>query len=211
MDKYNDERRPTSGKVESGASDMSMLGGADGSEDSKSPLRSQSPNLDFPVRYRANATGETSRDAAAMATKTAKTQRERVLAIMNECGLAISAEGVTLIMVSKGFIPASEYQAAVPSVRPRLSELARHGLVRDSGKRGDGLRGAKSIMWELTPADQIEAEAAKYKKPKPADEEGLWAAAFKEAGELLEQGKRPIEALAMAIFDRLVMEGRLNA
>lgn len=36
----------------------------------------------------------------------------------------------------------------VMNIRPRLSELSKTGLVKDSGRRGKAMGGRKAIIWE---------------------------------------------------------------
>lgn len=98
---------------------------------------------------RANATGETSAQAAAPCKKTL---RERVLERL-EAGPAIPetiladlrAEGVSTVLTS---------------VRPRCSELKGLGLIRDSGRREKGEGGCNAIVWERATAEQEAAYLA---------------------------------------------------
>lgn len=104
-------------------------------------------DLNGPGLSRNNATGETSHEAA---RGNKRTLRERVLDRISlgpcipETILAdLRAEGVSTVLTS---------------VRPRCSELARLGLICDSGLREKGEGGCRAIVWRRTTA----AEEAAY-------------------------------------------------
>lgn len=106
-----------------------------------------------PAHYRKDATAETSRDAARVATKTAPTQRARVLAVLIETGAAMTPEEITDRLGETG------KPAMVMSIRPRCSELARLGLIKDSGQRGIAAGGCKAIRWQVVTASGSEVTA----------------------------------------------------
>lgn len=45
------------------------------------------------------------------------------------------------------------------AIRPRLTELQSHGLVRDSGKRAANASGKMAIVWEAVPVSVMPAKA----------------------------------------------------
>lgn len=99
-----------------------------------------SRDLNGPGRYRKNATGETSREAA---KGNKKNLRELVLDRLTQGPATpetifadLKAEGVHTVLTS---------------IRPRCTDLKALGLVRDSGRRGESEGGKRSIVWELVP------------------------------------------------------------
>lgn len=106
-------------------------------------------DLEGPGRYRRNATGETSREAAAGSKKTL---RQRVLERL-ERGPA-SPEMIF------GELEAEGVRTVLTSVRPRCTDLQKLGLVRDSGQRGRSEGGKRSIIWERCSPEQEAAYLA---------------------------------------------------
>lgn len=102
--------------------------------------------------WRRNATGETSRMAALAVARKAPTLRKRVLEILTE-GPAIP-ETVFAQMRAEGF------RTVLTSIRPRCSELARMGLITDSGRREKGEGGCSAIVWRATTPEEQRAFAA---------------------------------------------------
>ena len=105
-------------------------------------------------RWRRNAIGETSRLAALAVASRAPTLRQRVLEILSQ-GPAIP-ETIFAQMKAEGV------RTVLTSIRPRCSELARMGLITDSGRREKGEGGCSAIVWRLTtPAEQRRFAARK--------------------------------------------------
>ena len=106
-----------------------------------------------PPRWRRNATGETSRDAALHMRPVAPRLRDRVLAYVEQrpgnpedIHQRLKADGVFHL---------------VSSIRPRFTELKAAGLVCDSGERGPGeSRCRKSVIWRATTAEERSRFAA---------------------------------------------------
>ncbi len=107
--------------------------------------------------FRENAIGETARDAARYieAGGKAKTLRQHVLdAIEAQSG---TPEELWARLKSQGV------DHLLTAVRPRCSELARMGLIKDSGERGLGeSQRCRSIRWAATNAAEREAWAAAH-------------------------------------------------
>lgn len=107
--------------------------------------------------WRKASTGETARDAArAMAPDhKAPTLRKRVLDIVTEHG-PIIPERALVRLRDDGV------STVLTSVRPRFSELARMGLIVDSGQRERAEGGCKAIAWRLaTPEETAAYHAAR--------------------------------------------------
>lgn len=77
---------------------------------------------------------DTSRKAAEAVAPIAGTLRERVLVEVRR------APGTPEQIAHRMRVP-------LLSIRPRFSELARRGLIKDTGKRGDSQGGRHSIVW----------------------------------------------------------------
>ncbi len=103
--------------------------------------------------WRRNAIGETSRLAALAVASRAPTLRQRVLEILSE-GPAIP-ETIFAQMRAEGV------RTVLTSIRPRCSELARMGLITDSGRREKGEGGCSAIVWRVTTPDEQAAFAAR--------------------------------------------------
>lgn len=101
--------------------------------------------------WRRNATGETSRLAALAVASRAPTLRQRVLEILTE-GPAIP-ETIFSQMKAEGV------RTVLTSIRPRCSELARMGLIIDSGRREKGEGGCSAIVWRVTTHEEQRAFA----------------------------------------------------
>jgi len=89
---------------------------------------------------------ETGRDAASAMAAKAPTMRDRCLAALREIGAPATPEMITHHLAAQG------QTVLLMSVRPRMSELARLGKVRDSGQRGIGEGGHKAVKWALVEA-----------------------------------------------------------
>ena len=74
------------------------------------------------------------------------TLRQRVLAII--------AEGPALPEAILARLRAEGVRTVLTSIRPRCSELARMGLIRDSGRRAKGEGGSNAIVWRLATPDE---------------------------------------------------------
>ena len=108
-------------------------------------------NLKGPGRYRRNATGETSREAA---KGEKKTLRQRALERIEQS--PASPEMIFADLVAQGV------STVLTSVRPRCTELMDLGLVRDSGQRGKSEGGKRSIIWaRCTPEQEAAILASK--------------------------------------------------
>lgn len=94
-----------------------------------------------PLRY-PDKPGAKARDTAFAAAEAiapkAKTLRERVLAEVR--AFPGSPEMI-----------AQRLREPVMNIRPRLSELSKKNLVRDSGRRAQAQGGRKAIIWEPVP------------------------------------------------------------
>lgn len=101
--------------------------------------------------WRRNATAETSRLAALTVASRAPTLRQRVLEILTE-GPAIP-ETIFRQMKAEGV------RTVLTSIRPRCSELARMGLIIDSGRREKGEGGCSAIVWRVTTPEEQRAFA----------------------------------------------------
>lgn len=91
--------------------------------------------FDWPVPARA---ADTSQAAAEAMTAEAPRLRELVLAQIREAG---RARGLTADEC------ASRLRRSVLAIRPRVSELAQAGLIRDSGSRRGNASGRTAIVW----------------------------------------------------------------
>lgn len=108
-------------------------------------------------RWRKSSIGETAREAArSMAPEQkAPTLRRRVLDIVTDHG-PIIPERIFARLVNDGV------STVLTSVRPRCSELARMGLIVDSGQRERAEGGCNAIAWRLaTPAETAAYLAAR--------------------------------------------------
>lgn len=81
---------------------------------------------------------DTSRAAAAGVTPKAPRLRDLVLQAMKAASGPVSTEWI-----------ASRVGHGYASVQPRISELHRDGLVRDSGARGKTSAGRTCVLWEI--------------------------------------------------------------
>lgn len=103
---------------------------------------------------RNDATGETSRQGRDFIAPKAKTLRQQVLD-------AIEAQRGTPEQIHARLKTAG-VNHLLTAVRPRCSELARMGLIKDSGERGLGeSQRCKSIVWVATTADERSLFAAR--------------------------------------------------
>ncbi len=81
---------------------------------------------------------DTSREAAKKVAPAARTIRDRILKIMSAWPGPMTADEIS-----------QQTGIYFGSVRPRISELRRDGLIEDSGERRDGEHGMKLIAWRL--------------------------------------------------------------
>lgn len=93
------------------------------------------PVEDNGAGWKARATSQ----SAAQKVK-APTMRERVLEAVRAAGRPISPDEV-----------ADALGKSILSVRPRFSELADRGLIRDTGQRGKTDEGRSCILWAYVP------------------------------------------------------------
>lgn len=108
------------------------------------------PDLNAPALWKRASIGETAREAAKAGKK--PTLRHLVLDRIREAPAIpetiladLRAEGVRTVLTS---------------IRPRCSELARLGLIRDSGQREKGEGGCKAIVWTACTPDETAAYLA---------------------------------------------------
>lgn len=106
-------------------------------------------------RWKASSIGETAREAAENQAKPEKapTLRRRVLA-------DIERRPAIPEMVL-GSLRQQGVKTVLTSVRPRCSELARMGLIKDSGLRLPGEGGGNAIVWTATSAEERALFAAR--------------------------------------------------
>ena len=102
--------------------------------------------------WRKNSTGETAKAAALAGEK--RTLRQRVLDLIEAADAPMIPEELLERLRADGV------QTVLTSVRPRCSELARLGLITDSGERRKGEGGCKAIAWKATTAGERAAWAA---------------------------------------------------
>lgn len=108
------------------------------------------PDFSGLPHWRKDATGETARLAAIAKASTAPKQRERVYGVLAASGYAMTPEQITRALREAGG------GDLLMSIRPRCSELARMGLIRDSGERGIGEGGCKAIKWAIVTTGTME-------------------------------------------------------
>jgi hypothetical protein len=137
MTSQNEEGRITD--QVSGASKMSLLGGLDRTEDSKSEDIVQA--MPSPRSW-STATGKTSKDAARKARNVSSALCREILNHIHENG-PTSPEDLCKALSPLGF------SRLVNTYRARTSDLAHAGLLRDSGDRGVSEAGSKVIKWTL--------------------------------------------------------------
>lgn len=101
----------------------------------------------------------TSADAARAMTSTAKTVRLSILKIMEQ------SEGWTTDEM------AGALGLNILTVRPRFSELAAEGRIKDSGARRENVSGHNAIVWVLAPPGTIRKKPYKM---KPVGNPQLW-------------------------------------
>jgi len=111
--------------------------------------------------WRRNATGETSRLAALAVARRTPTLRKRVLEILTE-GPAIP-ETIFARMRAEGV------RTVLTSIRPRCSELARMGLITDSGRREKGEGGCRAIVWRITTDEEKRRFAERMAAENPTE------------------------------------------
>jgi len=111
------------------------------------------PDFSGLPRWRKDATGETSRLAALAKAAEAPKQRERVYAVLQIVGSPLTPEQITRCLHDAGG------HDLLMSVRPRCSELARMGLIEDSGLRGIGEGGKRAIKWRIVHRPESEVAA----------------------------------------------------
>lgn len=109
--------------------------------------------------WRASSIGDTARNAAKSMEPKAPNLRNRVLdlierqpSIPETIFAALKRDGVSTVLTS---------------VRPRCSELARMGLICDSGRREPAEGGCMAVVWRAT--TEIERAAFNARKAGGAD------------------------------------------
>ncbi len=80
---------------------------------------------------------DTSQEAAGYMSLKQRPLQKKVLRMLDAWGASTADE------------LADRCMASILAVRPRLSELRRLGLVRDSGNRRKNVSGRRAIVWEL--------------------------------------------------------------
>ncbi|WP_412508782.1 hypothetical protein [Roseovarius sp. SYSU LYC5161] len=85
---------------------------------------------------------DTSHAAAAAVTSGAGRLRDLVLGVLAQTPEPVSTETIARLTGH-----------AFSSVQPRVSELRRDGLIKDSGKRGRTAQGRSCILWEAVAHD----------------------------------------------------------
>jgi len=103
--------------------------------------------------WKRSSIGETAEAAAKSIGRKAPTLRQRVLDHL-AAGPATPEQLLALIRKDGVF-------TVLTSIRPRCSELARLGLITDSGKRQPGEGCGAAIVWRVTTDDERAAHAAK--------------------------------------------------
>lgn len=102
--------------------------------------------------WRWSATGETAKDAAQRNPR--RTLRQRTLDLIEAAPTPVIPETILARLRAEGV------QTFLTSVRPRCSELARMGLIADSGTRQKGEGGCNAIAWRATTPDERSRFAA---------------------------------------------------
>lgn len=102
-------------------------------------------------RWRRDALGETSRQAALAKAASAPRQRQRVHQVLQ----AVYPAALTPEQITRALHEAGGHDLLM-SIRPRCSELVRLGLIRDSGERGIGEGGCKAIRWIAVPDEEVQ-------------------------------------------------------
>jgi hypothetical protein len=103
-------------------------------------------------QWRRNSTAETARAAAQAGDR--RTLRQRVLDLIEASPSPLIPEEVLAKVIAEGV------NTVLTSVRPRCSELARMGLIKDSGERRRGEGGCNAIAWRATTIEERAAWAA---------------------------------------------------
>jgi hypothetical protein len=103
-------------------------------------------------QWNRNSIGETAQAAASISER--KTLRQRVLDLIEASDAALIPEEILERIRADGV------RTVLTSVRPRCSELARLGLIRDSGEHRAGEGGCKAIAWRPTTLAERAAWAA---------------------------------------------------
>jgi len=154
-----------------GASEaMSMLGGFDGEEDTKTSLDKQSPNNVSGPLTRRNAV-ETSSSAATVARKS-HGRRCRRLYFLVKAQTDLTCEEALALLEADG------ENWLLTTVRARMCDLRRDGYVIQSGRRGIGESGvAKVAAWRCT----SEAERAQILAGRAGKETEVPASVVSEA------------------------------
>jgi len=108
-------------------------------------------------RWRRSSIGETAKEAAQSVAPRAQTLREMTLDLIEQA--PATGEAVYAKLSEQGVA------CVLYSIKPRLSELSRQGLVTDSGMRGMSDSGkCRSIVWRATTA----AERAAFREAQAA-------------------------------------------
>lgn len=115
--------------------------------------------------WRHSSTGETAKEAALSVASRAQTLRQLTLDMI-EAGPA-TGEAVYAKLSEQGV------RCVLYSIKPRLSELARQGLIKDSGLRGLSDSGkCRSIVWVATsPAEREAFTASQERAAQPEETE----------------------------------------
>ena len=120
-------------------------------------LLAQNGKPDLPCLSYNTATGETSRLAALASNRTAPNKRAVVFAVLLEGAGSMTAEQVTEALNAKALArDGLDYKPEwVQNIRPRMNDLLRLGLIKDSGLRGKSFGGITSIRWEIVTASSV--------------------------------------------------------
>ena len=127
--------------------------------------------------------------------------------VLTFSGRSMTVEMIVGQLVLDGVIAESRFARSVPSYRPRCSELADLGLIRDSGDRGKGMCGSDAVAWEIVPASERTAVLTGH---APQGKASLKSVARKQAKHLLaSSGMTPTDLVATELEAYLDQSGDL--
>lgn len=148
------------------------------------------------ARYR-NSAPQTSKDAAAVASRKAPSWRYRTWELMTRLGEPMTAGEVHNAFV----VEAAGDQALVPNfptLRCRVSDLVKDGLLEDSGTKAPTSTGCQAVRWQPVPGKvYFERKARKF---KPLEASPEVSEAYRKARDLLSSGRPAVHLLAELIL-----------